>query len=240
MNSIDSNFQRKYILRVRNLSLAVKGRQLLSGVNFNVTGGEIIGLNGPSGCGKTTLLRTIAGLVNPISGEIFFEDRSPESLGWPEFRRMVSYLEQTPVMLNGTVNENLRKPFSYKLSTGEFSGDRVVGLFERVLLDRDVLSQNARQLSVGQKQRVSFVRTLLVEPRVLLLDEPTSALDQDAKEAVEQLITEIVRERDIAAVIVSHDREQAERMCTRQHDVQQWLVGNGSAPNSARGGGGNG
>jgi ABC-type multidrug transport system ATPase subunit len=207
------------VLEVRSLSIGVAGRTLLADLSFEAPAGARVGLLGPSGCGKTTLLRGLAGLVDPLGGDVRLDGATAGAVGWPQWRRQVTYVAQQPYMLDGDVRANLARPFGYRGAGGRaFDEARSRRWLERVHLDPACLTQEARTLSVGQRQRVALVRALALEPRVLLLDEPTGALDAGAAEAVEALLVER-NEVGAAVVLVTHDRAQAERWCTRVIDL---------------------
>ena len=200
------------LLELKNLSVSAGGKRLLAGFNCSLSAGELTVIAGPSGCGKTTLLRAIAGLIDPDCGEILFNGGSPEKVGWPGYRRRVVMVGQRPVLFDASVRDNLSRPFSYRSSDLSFPEERAKDLLDRFLLSEDHLEQNARSLSVGQKQRICLVRALLIDPAVLLLDEPISALDEDSAGAVESLIREEASEKGLAALIVAHDSGMAERL----------------------------
>lgn len=195
---------------------------LLRSVSLQLSGGERLAVVGPSGAGKTTLLRIIAGLADPIAGQVRLDGRSADDVGWPAWRRQVTYVSQLPVMTAGTVRDNLRRPHQYRRGA-PFDEERSVDWLGRLGLRESVLDQQARTLSVGQQQRVSLARALGIEPRVLLLDEPTGALDQDAVRTLETLVTEWTQQGR-AALIVTHDREQAARWCTATLDLRPNMV----------------
>ena len=212
------------LLCVRGLGVAANGIELLRGFDLELGRGELVALTGPSGCGKTTLLRSIAHLIDPIEGEVVLEGEPVESLPWPAFRRRVILVGQRPTLLPGTVLENLQRPFSYRSVERSYSEKRARELLERVGLSPQRLSQASDSLSEGQQQRVSLVRALLLEPPVLLLDEPTSALDRDAVERVENLVREEIDRLRHAALIVTHDLDQAQRWCDRVVDLAPFRV----------------
>ncbi|MDY7110364.1 MAG: ATP-binding cassette domain-containing protein [Planctomycetota bacterium] len=211
------------LLSTIDLAVSAGGTRLLEGITLKLHAGEMLALTGPSGCGKTSLLRAIAGLDDPDAGEVRFREQPPEHTGWPAFRRHVTFVHQRPVMLNATVEENLRRPFRYRHVAREFDRDRAVALLKDFGLGEEHLAQEARTLSIGQQQRVSVVRALLIEPAVLLLDEPTSALDEDARSAVENLLRREGHRNGRAALLVTHDREQARRLCDRSLDLREHL-----------------
>lgn len=202
-------------LQVDSLVVALDGRVLLSGFDVTLAAGDFVAVVGESGVGKTSLLRTIAGLAAVGGGSISFEERGAAEIGWPAFRRRVVMVQQQPAVLNDTVRANLERPFAYRAANGGLDLDRAIALLTRLKLPADVLSTNATKLSVGQQQRVCLVRALLVEPAVLLLDEPCSALDEAATAAVEQLLIEQGDATGLAALVATHDRAQAARLCDR-------------------------
>lgn len=198
------------LLELQDLTIAAGGKTLLSGVNLCLQDGETIALCGPSGYGKTSLLRTMCGLDDAAAGKILLQGRSPGDWSYPEFRRRVLYVEQRPVLFEGTIEANLRRPFGRQVARDlPFPVERARELAARLLLPADQ-SQKARTLSQGQQQRWGLIRALLLSPLVLLLDEPTSALDNEAAQAVENLLCEEAS-RGLAIVLVTHDSAFAAR-----------------------------
>lgn len=200
-------------LTIVGLTVAAGGRTLVSRVDVEIAGGELLGLSGPSGLGKTTLLRCLAGLVDPVSGQVLLDGQGGDEMGWPRFRRRVVYVAQIPVLREGSVRDSLARPFTYRGAASPFDAERAAGMLARLGLPA-VLDRPARDLSVGQQQRVALVRALLVDPEFVLLDEPTSGLDRDAALAAEEL----VRERcaaGLGVLVVSHDPGQLGRWCGR-------------------------
>jgi putative ABC transport system ATP-binding protein len=219
------------LLIATDLQIAAGGRTLLNGVSLALAEGELLAVTGPSGCGKTSLLRAIAGLDDAAGGTVRLRGRSPEEHGWPMFRRHVVFLHQRPVMLDTSVEENLRRPLRCRTVQRQFDHPRAAALLAEMGLPADCLTQQARTLSIGEQQRVALARALLIEPEVLLLDEPTSALDADTRDVLEELAEREIRVHHRSAIIVTHDAEQARRLCDRHLDLR---------PHMATGGTGNG
>ena len=179
---------------------------LLQGLDFVFDAGDFALVHGPSGCGKSSLLRLLNRLQEPSAGEILVDDRPIGDYEVTRFRRRMGYIQQTPVMVPGSVRENLLYPFCFKALRGQASPcDKALrGWLDDLLLTTVQLDDKAAPLSVGQQQRLALIRTLLVEPDVLLCDEPTSALDADSKGVVDAWLERVNTERDIGVVLVSH------------------------------------
>ena len=219
------------VLQLEDISVRVAERNLMHHVSFQLSTGELLGIAAPSGFGKSTLLRTIAGLLPVEQGEIYFQGRHRASYAVPVFRRQVLWVPQQPALLAGSVEMNLRRPFSYAVfrknvpsQVPEYRHEEVIALLERFKFSAAILAQSVSTLSVGEQQRIGLVRALLLRPVVLMLDEPTSALDKVTRETVEQLIREEAETRGMAAVIVSHDEEQRSRWCDRIVDLSTFGV----------------
>ena len=200
------------LLRAERLGRSVPGKILVTGATFDVRGGETLAIVGPSGSGKTSLLRLLNRLDEPTSGTVFLNGADYRQLAPRDLRRRVGMVTQRPYLFPGTVAENLR--FGPRQRGEELPDDQVDELLAGVGLV-GYAARNVANLSGGEAQRVSFARTLANAPEVLLLDEPTSALDDDAKAEVEGLMQQIVRERGLTCVLVTHDTAQAARLAKR-------------------------
>ncbi len=210
---------------VARVGVAVRSRPLLGDVSFRLRPGERIALSGPSGCGKTSLLRGLAGLDDLARGTVTLGGQSPHQLGWPCWRRQVTYLSQEPVLLGGSIRDNLARPFRYRTAAGPFPEDTAAAWLERLGLGSHWSEEDTTHLSVGERQRVALVRALAVMPAVLLLDEPTSALDDSARHAVEELVRERCDHDGLAAVVVTHLESQALAWCDARLDLREHVAG---------------
>ena len=200
------------LLRAERLGRSVPGKILVACATFDVRGGETLAIVGPSGSGKTSLLRLLNRLDEPTSGTVFLNGADYRQLAPRDLRRRVGMVTQRPYLFPGTVAENLR--FGPRQRGEELADDQVDELLGGVGLVA-YAARNVANLSGGEAQRVSFARTLANAPEMLLLDEPTSALDDDAKAEVEGLMQQIVRERGLSCVLVTHDTAQAARLAKR-------------------------
>jgi putative ABC transport system ATP-binding protein len=156
------------------------------------------------------LLRLLNRLDEPTSGTVFLDGQDYRQFSPRELRRRVGMVTQRPFLFPGNVAGNIR--FG-PLQRGEVVADKdIAQLLERVGLP-GFAGREVANLSGGEQQRVSLARALANHPDILLLDEPTSALDEQAKSGVEQLICSLVKDTSLTCVMVTHDRDQARRMC---------------------------
>ncbi|PQP88898.1 ATP-binding cassette domain-containing protein [Paenibacillus sp. AR247] len=212
------------ILSFTNLSKtisSVSNRIIFSQIAGTVPAGEKIVFVGPSGQGKSTLLRILGLLDEADSGEMVLLGKPLHQWDPQAWRMNVCYVSQTPVMLEGSIEDNLRTVS--RLHHTEYDPVYSAHLMSSVGLGDMGLSKEASTLSGGEKQRVALVRSLLLRPKLLLLDEITSSLDDVSKYAVERLITDINRQEGTGYVWISHDRDQAARI-----GEKVWSLSNGT------------
>lgn len=186
------------------------GKSVLRGFSLHVMEGETLVVAGKSGCGKTTLLRLMAWLEEPSSGQLLFRGRPYASYDPPGLRRKVSLVSQTPVMMDGSVRRNLGLGLAEPASDGVY-----LSWMERLGLEKDLLDRSAESLSVGQAQRVAVIRSLLIRPEVLLLDEPTSGLDPESAGQFREAVGSLSGEEGLSIVWNSHDVPAVESMADR-------------------------
>ena len=120
-------------------------------------------------------------------------------------RRRIGYIQQTPVLVEGNVRQNLQLPYGFAANRDQAlpTDDELRGWLDRLALSRVVLEDKAQSLSVGQKQRLCIIRSLLLRPDLLLMDEPTSALDRESREIVEEM-TESQNRQGMTILMVTH------------------------------------
>lgn len=177
-------------------------------ISFTVKTGEVVSLLGPSGCGKSTLLRLAAGLEKPQKGEIIQGDKviSSENYALDASARGVGLVFQNYALFpHLTVLENVCYGLTGKRRQNE-------EMAEKAMADFDILSlaQNyPHELSGGQQQRVALARAICPEPQLVLLDEPFSGLDTRLRDHVRDKLLHVLREKSIAAIMVTHDAEEA-------------------------------
>jgi putative ABC transport system ATP-binding protein len=200
------------ILRAEHLGRAVGDKILVADASFEVHRGEVLALTGPSGAGKSSLLRLLNRLDEPTSGTLFVEDTDYRQIAPRDLRRKLGMVTQRPFLFPGTVADNLRFGPAQRGET--LPEESIQRLLSQVGLT-GYGARNVANLSGGEAQRVSFARTMANTPLVLLLDEPTSALDETAKLEVEMVLQQLIRDKGLTCVIVTHDSEQARRLASR-------------------------
>jgi putative ABC transport system ATP-binding protein len=212
MSATNQPSQLHAVLRAEKLGRMVAGKMILSDISFDVATRDLLGIVGASGSGKSSLLRLLNRLDEPTSGTVLLEGTDYHQLPPRELRRRVGMVTQRPYLFPGDVASNLR--FGPAQRGEAVPDEEVVALLERVGLP-GFAGREVSVLSGGEQQRVSLARALANRPEALLLDEPTSALDEESKLGIEQLVESLVRDQSLTCVMVTHDRDQARRMCNR-------------------------
>ncbi len=203
---------RNVVLRADHLSRTVDKKVIVEDASFDVPAARLLGLVGASGSGKTSLLRMLNRLDEPTAGTVYVDGKDYRLIPPRELRRRVGMVTQRPYLFPGNVATNLRFGPAQR---GEILTDEEVStLLDQVGL-ANFASREVSVLSGGEQQRVSLARTLANQPEVLLLDEPTSALDEESKLGIEDLVQSLVGQYGLTCIMVTHDRQQARRMCDR-------------------------
>lgn len=194
------------MLEIKNIKKSFNKLQVLKGISFNVLNGEVVSIIGPSGCGKSTLLRCINLLEKPSSGNIILDgvDITNKKNLTQVRQKMGMVFQQFNLFSHLTVLENITlAPICEKLIDKDTAIKEAEKLLKSINL-YDKKDNYPSELSGGQKQRVAIVRTLIMNPEIILFDEPTSALDPEMVNDVLDLIKKLV-EKKITIIIVSHE-----------------------------------
>jgi len=205
------------LLQALNITRTSSQQTLLDNCSISVSAGDRVALVGASGSGKSLLLRSLA-MLDPIdSGTVQWKGANIEDADVPTFRSQVMYLHQQAANREGTVESVLQEPFQLLAHQSKtFSRPQVLGWLKQLGKQESFLDQSHLDLSGGESQIVALVRAMQLSPNVLLLDEPTSALDADTSQKVESLLADWVSAtEDRAFVWITHDVQQAARICNR-------------------------
>ena len=209
------------VLRTEHLGRRVGERWIVNDISLDVQRCELLGVVGASGSGKSSFLRLLNRLDEPSSGTVFLDKQDYREIQPRTLRQRVGMVTQRPFLFPGTIASNLRFGPAQRGET--LPDSEIISLLERVGLP-GLAERNVANLSGGEQQRVSLARALANRPEILLLDEPTSALDERAKVEVEELIRKLQSENRLTFVLVTHDRDQARRLCHRVASIEEGLL----------------
>lgn len=197
----------KEVLRFNDVSMRYHTQRgetvAVENLSFSVAEGEFVAIIGPSGCGKTTLLSLAAGLLKPTSGSV---DASGVSFGY--------MLQKDELFPWRTIEKNIFLPLEIQKKNTPEARARALALAEKYGL-KDFLKSYPSQLSGGMRQRAALIRTLAVDPDILLLDEPFSALDYQTRLNVCDDVYKIIRSENKTAVLITHDISEAVSVADR-------------------------
>ncbi|MCI5701437.1 MAG: amino acid ABC transporter ATP-binding protein [Erysipelotrichaceae bacterium] len=204
---------------------------VLKNIDFDIEKGEKVFIIGPSGCGKSTLLRCLNHLIKPTRGDITFEGQDLKKTDINLIRTKLGLVFQSfNLFPHLTVLENIiLAPTKLKLMKEEEAKQKALELLDSIKL-KDKANFYPDELSGGQKQRVAIIRTLIMEPNLIMFDEPTSALDPKMTKEVTSLIQEVA-ETGITMLIVSHEMEFVKSLATRVIFMQDGKIIEEGSPN---------
>ena len=219
------------MLKAENISKSFIDRssgktfELLHDVSLEIKAGEAVVLMGGSGSGKSTLARILLRLLPCDCGKIYFQGRDITQATAKDlsiFRRNVQFISQRPESFldpRQTLGCSLKEAFTvFNLPYDE---EKIKEMLELVKLNAELLQRYPHQVSGGEIQRICLVRALLLEPKLLILDEPTSMLDISVQAQILHLLRDIRREKQLAYLFITHDKQLAKWLCDRVLHIDQ-------------------
>ena len=210
----DSSSPTQVVVQAQSLSKIYGQQPAVDGIDFEVNQGETFGLLGPNGAGKSTTMRMIACRTPPTSGQLFIEGRDVRTQA-REIRSLIGVVPQENNLdpdLN--VLRNLIVYASYFRIPTKQAGQRAARLLDFIGLSERA-DARIDQLSGGMKRRLMIARSLLHEPRLLVLDEPTTGLDPQVRQEIWQKLEELRRVSGVTILLSTHYMEEAEKLCER-------------------------
>ncbi|MCB8817285.1 energy-coupling factor ABC transporter ATP-binding protein [Desulfosporosinus shakirovi] len=202
------------MLEAKEISWIQDHKTILQPLHFHLLPGECVGLIGPNGSGKSSLLKILAFLESPTSGQLYFQGQAvPKSVPL-RIRRRIAIVFQESLLLNTGVFNNV----AMGLKIRGFSKERIREKVDYWLEQFGVIhlsKQSARSLSGGEAQRVSLARAFAIEPDILFLDEPFSALDAPTKEGLRIDLAKVFKSTQTSTVLVSHDFKDIAHLANR-------------------------
>lgn len=220
------------ILEVKDLRKSFDGHEVLKGISTTIKKGDVLALIGPSGCGKSTFLRSLNLLEVPTEGHVLFEgtDLTDKSVDINHVREKIGMVfQQFNLFSNMTIRENIMlAPVKLGKLTREEAEKKAEELLTRIgLLDKADAYPN--QLSGGQKQRIAIIRSLAMNPDIILFDEPTSALDPEMVGEVLSVMKELA-EDGMTMVVVTHEMGFAREVANRVMFINDGVIQEENTP----------
>lgn len=222
-------------LSIKNLTKTYGDNTVVNKVNIEVADSELLTIVGPSGCGKTTILRMIAGFIEPTGGQIYLDDQLLVDVEnhvppvVPEKRGVGMVFQSYAVWPHMKVFDNVAYPLKLRKMNKAVIHDEVTRVLKLVHLE-DLEKRMAHELSGGQQQRVALARALVMKPKLLLLDEPLSNLDAALREEMRGEIKEIQRTQHITIINVTHDQIEAMTMSDKVAVVKKGVLEQFASP----------
>lgn len=200
-------------LSLKNISKKYKDKEILKNISFDIKEGELVCILGPSGCGKTTLLNIIGGFVSDYSGDVLLSNENINNIP-PEKREIATVFQSYGLFTHKNVIDNVSYGLKLLKIDKNTRGKRAKEMLEKVgLAGYD--KRKIKELSGGEQQRVAIARSMVLNPKLLLLDEPLSNLDVHLRDVMRKEIKRIQKQFGVTMIIVTHDQEDAFKLADR-------------------------
>lgn len=200
-------------LSLKNISKKYKDKEILKNISFDIKEGELVCILGPSGCGKTTLLNIIGGFVSDYSGDVFLSDENINNIP-PEKREIATVFQSYGLFTHKNVIDNVSYGLKLLKVDKNMREKRARDMLEKVGL-AGYEKKKIKELSGGEQQRVAIARSMVLNPKLLLLDEPLSNLDVHLRDVMRKEIKRIQKQFGVTMIIVTHDQEDAFKLADR-------------------------
>ena len=209
------------MLEIQNISVTYESRPLFTNLSLKIQRGEIVALTGPSGSGKTTLLRCIAGLETMSAGTILLNNN--DITNHPAHKRQIGLVFQDNQLFpHMNVGQNIAYALKMKRVDKKITERTVREVLSLVGLTH-LIDRTVANLSGGEAKRIAVARTLVAEPKVLLLDEPLTGLDPDLHGRLLEDLSKLLRTRGTTVLHVTHDKAEASTIADRVLDLRQLI-----------------
>ena len=200
-------------LSLKNISKKYKDKEILKNISFDIKEGELVCILGPSGCGKTTLLNIIGGFVSDFSGDVLLSDENINNIP-PEKREIATVFQSYGLFTHKNVIDNVSYGLKLLKVDKNMREKRARDMLEKVGL-AGYEKKKIKELSGGEQQRVAIARSMVLNPKLLLLDEPLSNLDVHLRDVMRKEIKRIQKKFGVTMIIVTHDQEDAFKLADR-------------------------
>ena len=200
-------------LSLKNISKKYKDKEILKNISFDIKEGELVCILGPSGCGKTTLLNIIGGFVSDFSGDVLLSNENINNIP-PEKREIATVFQSYGLFTHKNVIDNVSYGLKLLKIDKNMREKRARDMLEKVGL-AGYEKKKIKELSGGEQQRVAIARSMVLNPKLLLLDEPLSNLDVHLRDVMRKEIKRIQKQFGVTMIIVTHDQEDAFKLADR-------------------------
>ena len=200
-------------LSLKNISKKYKDKEILKNITFDIKEGELVCILGPSGCGKTTLLNIIGGFVSDYSGDVLLSNENINNIP-PEKREIATVFQSYGLFTHKNVIDNVSYGLKLLKIDKNTREKKARDMLEKVGL-AGYEKKKIKELSGGEQQRVAIARSMVLNPKLLLLDEPLSNLDVHLRDVMRKEIKRIQKQFGVTMIIVTHDQEDAFKLADR-------------------------
>jgi len=224
-----------HTLNVKELQKVIKKSEIIKGVSLDVQSGEVVGLLGPNGAGKTTMFYMICGLIPPSSGVVYLDDQDVTQIPLHVRAKLgIGYLPQeSSIFKDLSVEENIMLAAEIVYPNKEDAMNRVEELLNLLNIE-PIRKRNGVSLSGGERRRCEIARSLVLQPKFLLLDEPFAGVDPIAVSDIQGIVQELAK-LDIGVLITDHNVRETLAICDRAYVLKDGaLLASGSSEEVAQ------